>query len=441
MPQANLHVSDYIAGAEMSSFYLFMIIGLACGLVSLFLISGDLARRMGLLTGRRVLLAGALGLGVIAFTIKVVIVSVLLPVAGNLHPEPLPRPDKPTDFTLAFDPESAFTASWQVLPRNEEIDGHALSPQLVELGKRLFNDPNLSSNKTIACSSCHKMSAGGADHQAVSPGISGLRGARNAPTVLNARYLSHLFWDGRAASLEEQAKGPLTNPVEMGMPSEAAVEDVVRENSEYVEAFARIFKTAEPVTIDNIAYAIATYERTLVTPETAYDRFVRGDAGALSPAQLRGMALFSGLGCRICHRDPVFSAAGTIQPSGVYKPFPVFPENDFVTKYDLISDLGARQPKAPSESGQKGLWRVPSLRNVANTAPYFHNGRVNSLEEAVRVMAVSQLRWKLTSKRRDKAPQISWNSDLKKVSPYRPSMLSPDDVEDIAAFLRSISQQ
>ncbi len=420
----------------MASFLPVMVVGACLGFAGLYLISGDLAERTGLTTEGRLLLAATLGFGVVAISLKSAIISVLLLLPDQLHPTP--RPMIPNAGYLApFEVESVFTAPRQALPFDSASETQPL--ELVDLGRRLFNDADLSSTGKISCSSCHKFDAGGADTVAVSAGISGLLGARNAPTVWNTRYLSRLFWDGRVSSLEEQAKGPLTNPVEMGMPSDGAVEQAVQSKPDYAQAFERAYGPGATITIDNIAHAIASYERTLIVTETRYDRFVRGDVTALTPSQIRGMALFAGLGCRMCHRDPTFSAAGIIRPSGVYKPFPVFPDNDYVRKYDLMSDHGAHQAEAALAEGQPGLWRVPSLRNVANTAPYFHNGRVTLLEEAIRAMAVSQLRWRLTTDRRTEEPIIAWDSSARKLSYYRPAELTPDDISDIADFLRSIS--
>lgn len=423
----------------MTSFFLVMIAGACFGFAGLYLISGDLARRSELTGEGRLLLAAALGLGIIATSLKIAIVSILLPITDRLHPPSSPTILDEGSPPTPFEVESIFTAQWQALPSEDDMRVEKLPVEIVDLGRRLFNDPDLSGDRKISCSSCHKFDAGGADNVAVSPGISGLLGTRNAPTIWNTRYLSRLFWDGRAASLEEQAKGPLTNPVEMGMPSDRAVEQAVQAWPGYVRAFERAYGSGNVVTIDNIAHAIASYERTLVAPETRYDRFVRGEVTALTPSQMRGMALFAGIGCRMCHRDPTFSAAGTIKPSGVYKPFPVFPDNEYVRKYDLLSDQGVPEAGGAMAAKKGGLWRVPSLRNVANTAPYFHNGHVTSLEEAIRVMAVSQLRWRLVSHRRKESPTITWDSSSRKLSFYRPAELTPDDVSDIADFLRSIS--
>lgn len=414
-----------------------MFIGACAGFVALLLISGDLARRTGLALPGRILLSCGLGMGVIAVSIKVFLVGYLVEATKDYHPEP-----RSVDMSAAVSPpgryfESPLKGKWYVLPATAPTpNDEPLHSEIVRLGQGLFNEPGLSANGDVACSSCHKLQDGGDDNLAVSTGIRGLRGTRNAPTVWNAAFYSRLFWDGRADSLEDQAKGPLTNPVEMGMPSHAAVEAAVRAMPGYTEDFRRIFGTQEPVTIDNIALAIASYERTLIAPDTRYDRFVRGDVDALSIQQIRGMALFAGLGCRMCHRDPTFSAAGKINPAGVRKPFPIFSDNEYVRRYDLLADRGSHKEK---DSSATGLWRVPSLRNVANTAPYFHNGSVATLEEAVRIMAVTQLGWRVDKTRGGAAPKIEWNPKIRKLTPYRPPALTQDDIDALVAFLESLS--
>jgi len=414
-----------------------MFIGACIGFLALFLISGDLAHRSGLTGPRRFMLSAGLGMGVFAISIKLLLIGLLMTTTKDHSPAPQRMAVVDAANFPAGYFESSYTGKWYTLPIVAPTpDGNALDPGIVHLGKRLFNEPRLSVDGKIACSSCHKLEAGGDDNTAVSTGIDGLRGDRNAPTVVNAAFLSHLFWDGRAASLEEQAKGPLVNPVEMGMASHATVEAAVRAMPGYPEEFARAFGAPDAVTIDNIAFAIASYERTLISPNTDYDRFVRGQTDALSPLQIRGMALFAGLGCRSCHRDPTFSAAGLVKAAGIRKPFPVFTDSDYVRKYDLLADKGSR---TTADSQSAGLWRVPSLRNVAHTAPYFHNGSVTTLEEAVRVMAATQLGLRVDPARETETPEIEWNSKTRKLTPYRPHVLTQRDIDSLIAFLDGLS--
>jgi cytochrome c peroxidase len=186
---------------------------------------------------------------------------------------------------------------------------------------------------------------GGDDHVTTSAGVHGLKGGRNAPTVWNAAFHSVQFWDGRAPSLEEQAKGPPVNPIEMGMPNLDAVIDRVRHIPGYKPYFEKAFGAGDVVTMDNAAKAIAAYERTLITPGSAYDRHAKGDKKALTEPQVKGMETFAAAGCMSCHQDPADAA----------------------------------------------ISRMPTLRNLSHTAPYMHTGTVKTLPEAVRVMAATQL--------------------------------------------------
>lgn len=321
-------------------------------------------------------------------------------------------------FLAASLPAAPALADWQALPQVAPVPaGKPMSAARVALGRQLFFDKSLSRDGKVACASCHDLERGaGADGRAVSTGVGGRRGTRNAPTVWNAAFQARLFWDGRVGSLEEQALGPFTNPVEMGLPDAAAVERRVAARADYRRAFARIFGGPRPVRMDNIAAAIAAFERTLITPDTPYDRHVRGDADALSPAQRRGMALFESYGCRICHSGPNFSGASVFDTAQPYRAFPALPmfATAFVARYRLADDPG----RAPPGSRQ-GLWRVPSLRNVALTGPWFHNGAVTRLEDAVRIMAAAQL-----GRPTDRLDR---------------NTVSERDVADIVAFLEALS--
>ncbi len=265
----------------------------------------------------------------------------------------------------------------------------------VELGKKLYFDPRLSVDGTVSCNSCHNVMAGGTDNRPVSVGVGGKKGSRSAPTVWNSAYLTAQFWDGRAPTLEEQAKGPILNPVEMGMPSADVVVARIKGIPGYAEEFKSVFGGKDPVTYDNIAKAIATYERTLVTRNSPFDRYMHGDKHALSAQAQRGMKLVEQIGCTACHMGPNF-AGPTALPmgQGFYQKFPLNTDNDYVKKYHLEDDLGRYQ--VTKNDNDKHMWRVPTWRNVALNAPYFHNGSVPTLDEAVRVMARTQLNTTLT---------------------------------------------
>lgn len=197
------------------------------------------------------------------------------------------------------------------------------------------------------------------------------------------------FWDGRAASLEAQAKGPIVNPIEMGMPALGPAVDRIRRIDGYLPEFRRAFGPDAKIDEDSIARAIAAYERTLVTPNSPYDRFVKGDKAALTEQQQRGMDAFAAVGCTSCHSGANFSGPPLPMGTGFFMKFPLNLDNEFVARYRLLDDGGKAVQTGKSED--QNLWRVPTLRNLVFTAPYFHNGLVKSLPEAVRVMAKTQL--------------------------------------------------
>jgi cytochrome c peroxidase len=264
-----------------------------------------------------------------------------------------------------------------------------MTPEKIELGKKLFFDTRLSKASKISCNSCHNVLKAGDDGLPRSPGHEGKLGGRNSPTVFNAAYSSVQFWDGRAPTLEEQAKGPIINPVEMGMANHNAVVELIAKVPAYVQEFEKVFGKG-PVTIDKMVKAIAAYERTLITPDSPYDRFVAGDKKAMSPAAQRGWRLVQSANCVMCHSGPMFNGAADKKVGeGFYMKFPLIPDAALETKYRFSEDLG-RFNETHAEA-DKNMWRVPTWRNIALTAPYFHNGSVATLDEAVRVMAKTQL--------------------------------------------------
>lgn len=262
-----------------------------------------------------------------------------------------------------------------------------------ELGLMLYMDPRLSIDGTISCNSCHNVMASGSDNRSFSMGVNGKRGGRNSPTVFNAKFLTVQFWDGRAKDLAEQAKGPLINPVEMGNPDHFSVVDRIKKIDGYKPYFKNIFGT-EDFTIDHIADAIADYEGTLTTLNSPYDKFKAGDSKALTADQIAGHELFKSKGCVACHSGDHFAGTGTKIGEGFYQKFPTFDNNEYVSKFKLKDDNG-RFDVTKKES-DKHFYRVPTLRNIADTAPYFHNGSVMTLKEAVKVMAKTQLNQDLT---------------------------------------------
>ncbi|NDG84658.1 MAG: cytochrome-c peroxidase [Proteobacteria bacterium] len=305
---------------------------------------------------------------------------------------------------------SSRAFAFDALPAKPPVPAdNPVTPAKVELGKQLYFDPRLSKDGSISCNSCHNVMAGGDDNRPNSVGVKGQHGGRSAPTVWNSAFMSVQFWDGRAKSLEEQAKGPLTNPIEMGMDSHALVIERIKKIPGYVEAFKKAFPRDSDITIDHVAKAIATYERTLLTPNSAFDRYLKGEKKALPAAAVRGMGLVQSVGCTSCHSGPNFAGPQLPEGTPFFQKFPTFPGSKYDAQYSLTKD-GGRFEVTKNEA-DRGMWRVPTWRNVAVTAPYFHNGSVKTLGEAIRVMAKTQL-----------------NKELK-----------DDEVKDIESFLESLT--
>lgn len=267
----------------------------------------------------------------------------------------------------------ADDAFWQALP--EVAPAPADNPtthEKVELGRMLYFDPRLSSTGTVSCFSCHNLAEGGDDHRPTSIGVHGQKGGRNAPTVWNAAFLSAQFWDGRAPTLEEQAKGPIQAHVEMDLTPEEAVERL-RETG-YEPLFEAAFPGEEDaLTFDNIAKAIAAFERTLITPGSPFDRYLSGDTTALTAQQKAGLSLFQGAGCIGCHNGVLLGGNGFAAFSHV----------------EGSTDIGRAAVTGREED--RHVFRIAPLRNVALTAPYFHDGSAATLHDAVSIMGQVQL--------------------------------------------------
>lgn len=259
----------------------------------------------------------------------------------------------------------------------------------VELGKKLFFDPRLSLTGTVSCNTCHNIMEGGDDGRPSSMGILGRIGPRNAPTVWNSVFQNSQFWDGRSPSLEDQAKGPLLAQAEMGMPSHDFVIDRIRLVPDYVTEFKSVFDGGDTLNIDNAAKAIAAFERTLITPDSPYDRFAGGISSALNAQQIRGMKLFDSVGCTECHSGPAFNGWTADSTSPVFQKFPRSSNSQSVAKYKLTADIG--RFSVTKNENDRHRFKVPTLRNITLTAPYFHNGSVDSLSEAIRAMSETQL--------------------------------------------------
>ncbi len=232
----------------------------------------------------------------------------------------------------------------------------------VTLGRKLFFDKRLSSDNRISCATCHDPAKGFSNGKNVAKGVSGKKGSRNVPTLFNVAYHSSFFWDGRASTLEEQALQPIQNPVEMNMPLPSLEKKLNRLKS-YRKQFAEVF--GGKVTAKRVAQAIAAYERTIISRNTPFDRFLRGDKKSLSPAAARGMRLFYGQArCFVCHKGPNLT------------------DNGFHNVGVPSSDPGRRNVTGRKED--QGKFKTPTLREIATTAPYMHNGHFKTLKEVVK---------------------------------------------------------
>ncbi|MGH9842845.1 MAG: cytochrome-c peroxidase, partial [Blastocatellia bacterium] len=320
------------------------------------------------------------------------------------------------------------------VPRN-----NPQSDSKIELGRRLFFDARLSADGTVSCATCHKPELAFTDGKAVAEGIAGRLGPRNSPTLLNALFYPGQFWDGRADSLEDQAIQPLTNPLEMGNPSYEAVVARLRLIPEYHDAFERVFN--KPITIDLVGKAISAFERTLVSGDSPLDRFVAGDQDAISEAAKRGFAVFRGKArCSRCHTFsdamPLFSDFN-YHNTGVAANHPRFEklarqvfEVAETDRAKAMIDRLATEEGGP-ELGRilisyqildLGSFRTPSLRNIALTAPYFHDGSARTLADVVKFY------------NQGGRQNINREWDL------NPLALTDEEQYDLVAFLESLQQ-
>ncbi len=253
------------------------------------------------------------------------------------------------------------------------------------LGKNLFFEPRLSKSGWISCNSCHNLSTGGVDNLPSSIGHKWLFGPINSPTVLNAKFNLAQFWDGRAKDLKEQAKGPVANPMEMASNHEIAV-SVLQSIPEYAQGFKEVYGD-EKITIDNVADAIAAFEEMLTTPNSRFDLWLRG-YDRISQTEREGYDLFKNKGCVICHNG-IGVGGNSFQKFGVARPYDK--DTQTLGRYNVTKD-----------EKDKYVFKVPLLRNIALTAPYFHDASAWSLNEAVKVMAEYQLGVTLTADETDK---------------------------------------
>jgi len=253
---------------------------------------------------------------------------------------------------------------------------------MVELGKMLFFDPRLSKSGFISCNSCHNLSMGGTDNLPSSIGHKWFQGPINAPTVLNAGMFLAQFWDGRAKDLKEQAGGPIANPGEMGSTHKLAV-DVIQSIPQYHGYFEKAFGSKE-INIDRVTEAIAAFEQTLVTPNSRFDKWLKGDKTAINQQELEGYELFKNTGCVTCHFGEAVGGS-MYQKFGIHSP------------YKTTSKIEGRKAVTGKDE-DLNVFKVPTLRNIELTYPYFHDGAVTSLEEAVKTMGKVQLNKDLSEK-------------------------------------------
>ena len=309
--------------------------------------------------------------------------KILLPVTflaalaacGSSTPDPeppaAPEPEPEPKVAHNVDP-AAYAATFGTVSAPEVSDAER---PMIELGRQLYYDERLSAGQNQSCNSCHVLTAYGVDNEPTSPGSAGERGVRNSPTVYHAADHVAQFWDGRAADLAEQAKGPILNPVEMGMPDEATVVELLKSIPGYVEGFSRAFpEDPEPVSYDNLAEAIAAFEEKLATPAPV-DAFLAGDPAALTKEQAEGLQTFVTSGCTACHSGPNFGGA-MFMKLGQVEPWPT-------------EDEGRKE--ATGKDADAFFFKVPSLRNVTKTGPYLHDGSITELDEMVRLMGKHQL--------------------------------------------------
>lgn len=273
-------------------------------------------------------------------------------------------------------PDVAEAAQFQALPPAIEVASNPRTPEKVALGRLLYYDTRFSSDRTVSCYVCHPLHEYGMSHRATGVGSDGLRGGRNEPTVFNAAGHMAQFWDGRAPDVEAQALGPVLNPVEMGMKSGAAVVAVIKSIPGYDDAFKKAFPgEADPITFDNFGRAIGAFERGLTTP-SPWDKYLDGDPNALTAHEKDGLKLFVSTGCAACH-------TGTYVGGGMYR------KAGLVSPWPNQKDPGRFQ--VTKDAADRMVFKVPSLRNIDQTWPYFHDGSVERLDDAIRLMARHQL--------------------------------------------------
>lgn len=266
-----------------------------------------------------------------------------------------------------------------------ELENNPMTPEKVELGKMLYFEPRLSASNLISCNTCHNLGTGGVDIQETSVGHGWQKGPRNAPTVLNSVFNIAQFWDGRAKDLAEQAKGPVQATVEMSSTPDRVV-TTLNSMPQYVDQFKKVFpKDQDAVSFDNTVKAIEAFEATLLTPNSRFDRYLKGDQQALSAAEKEGLKLFIDKGCASCHNGVNLGGTGYFPFGVVQKP-----------GADILPPEDKGRFMVTNTVSDEYVFKVPTLRNIELTPPYFHSGKVWDLKEAVEIMSSAQLGTQLT---------------------------------------------
>jgi cytochrome c peroxidase len=285
-----------------------------------------------------------------------------------------------------------FKPAREIIPGDKDTE----MPARIALGRMLYHETRISRDQQVSCNSCHALERYGVDGKKTSTGFEGKQGGRNAPTVYHAAGHFEQFWDGRAADVEAQALGPILNPIEMAAPSAEFVTKTLRDIPGYVSAFKEAFpEEKEPLTFPNVGRAIGAFERQLTT-RARWDDYLEGKATALSDREVEGLKLFTNLGCMVCHTGEylggsMYEKAGTVEP---------WPNQEDQGRFSVTQ-----------RDGDRMMFKVPGLRNIAETAPYFHDGSVGTLQEAVATMGKHQLGLEL----------------------------APEEVESIVAWLQSLT--
>lgn len=323
--------------------------------------------------------------------ILVALVAAAIPTAWLWWPEHRPAP--PEQHVLA----TSYAPTEPISPIPDSITG--LDPKKISLGNTLFHDPTLSQDNTISCANCHHLEQGGVDGKKFSIGFKGRPSGVNAPTVYNSVFNFRQFWNGRAATLTEQVAGPIHNPLEMGS-NWAEVITKLKQNSAYVTTFSGIYNNG--ITAENIADAIATFVSSLITPNSRFDKYLKGDTKAITKYELSGYASFTSYGCIACHQG-INVGGNMYEKLGIMR--------DYFADRGNITEADKGRYAVTNNPDDLYMFKVPGLRNVALTAPYFHDGTAQTLEQAVITMGRYQL-------------GIS---------------LPPEDVSRIVAFLRTLT--